>query len=166
VIIRVRAMDESDESWAASWMDGEHGGRWQARKGELIDALSLPGLVAERDGERAGVLFYRREGSDCELFFIAAKRQHQGVGSALLDELIQQLENCNRIWLVTTNDNLDALRFYQRRGFRFVSLRAGAVDETRRTIKPLLPGTGAYGIPIRDEFELELNLQPRQRVHC
>jgi hypothetical protein len=62
------------------------------------------------------------------------------------------------VWLTTTNDNLDALRFYQRRGFRLSALRAGSVDASRRTLKPELPEHGSYGIPMRDELDLELDL--------
>ena len=60
---------------------------------------------------------------------------------------------CSR-WVVTTNDNVDALRFYQRRGFRLVAVRCGAVDDSRRTLKPSIPLAGDYGIPLRDEIEL------------
>jgi hypothetical protein len=56
---------------------------------------------------------------------------------------------------VTTNDNVDALRFYQRRGFRLRAVRPGAVDDARRTLKPEIPAVGEQGIPIRDEIELE-----------
>ena len=59
------------------------------------------------------------------------------------------------MWLVTTNDNLEALRFYQRRGFVLSALRAGAMDEARRKLKPRISRVGDFGIPIRDEIELE-----------
>ncbi|MGD8245715.1 MAG: hypothetical protein PVG25_02965 [Anaerolineae bacterium] len=62
-----------------------------------------------------------------------------------------------RIWLITTNDNLAALRFYQRRGFSLVAVHPGAVDQAR-TLKPEIPAIGHSGIPIRDEIELELPL--------
>jgi hypothetical protein len=65
---------------------------------------------------------------------------------------------CRRYWVLTTNDNVDALRFYQRRGFRLTAVRCGAVDEARRTVKPEIPLTGDYGIPIRDEIELAQDL--------
>ncbi len=61
-------------------------------------------------------------------------------------------------WLTTTNDNLEALRLYQRRGFRLVALRPSAMDEAWRTLKPELPMIGAHGIPMRDELDLELDL--------
>jgi hypothetical protein len=66
-------------------------------------------------------------------------------------------QSCRRVWLITTNDNLNALRFYQRRGMRPVAVHRGAVDEARR-IKPTVSLTGDHGIPIRDELEFELVL--------
>ena len=64
------------------------------------------------------------------------------------------------MWLITTNDNVDGLRFYQRRGFHLVELHAGAVDRSRESLKPGIPETGEYGISIRDELELQKPLQP------
>ena len=66
---------------------------------------------------------------------------------------------CNRLWVITTNDNLDALRFYQRRGFRITKVHTDALTE-RRKLKPEIPETGLYEIPMRDEIELEKDL------HC
>jgi L-amino acid N-acyltransferase YncA len=79
-----------------------------------------------------------------------------GVGTALVEGLISKLraEGVNILRVTTTNDNLDALRFYQRRGFRIIAVRPGAVDESRR-IKPSISAVGEYGIAIRDEIELE-----------
>ena len=62
-----------------------------------------------------------------------------------------------RVWLVTTNDNLDALRFYQRRGLRIAAVHPGAVDRSR-AVKPTIPLVDAYGIPLRDELIMELRL--------
>ena len=61
------------------------------------------------------------------------------------------------MWLITTNDNLNALRFYQKRGFELVAVHRHAVDESRK-IKPEIPLVGENGIPIRDELGLELAL--------
>jgi RimJ/RimL family protein N-acetyltransferase len=63
----------------------------------------------------------------------------------------------SRVWLITTNDNTDALRFYQKAGFRIVAVHQDAVALARR-IKPEIPIMGENGIPIRDEIELELML--------
>ena len=90
-------------------MNDQFGGALQARRGELIDVLALPGFVAERDGRPVGVVTYRRESNECELAFIAALERHQGVGTALLETLLEAVAECEPIWLVTTNDNLEAL---------------------------------------------------------
>ncbi len=70
-------------------------------------------------------------------------------------ERLAARHGCARLWLITTNDNVDALRFYQRRGFELAALHRRAVDESRSRLKPEIPVAGAYGIPIRDEIELE-----------
>jgi GNAT superfamily N-acetyltransferase len=81
------------------------------------------------------------------------------VGTALLDAVkrIALEAGCRRVYLTTTNDNLRALRFYQRRGFRLVAVYAGAVDRARAH-KPQIPAIGMHGIPIRDEIELECEI--------
>lgn len=153
--VAIRPYGESDRSWAESLLE-DFGGAFQARRGELIDVLALPGFTAERDGRPIGLLTYRRANGECELAFMAALERHNGIGSALLDALRHEVGDNQRIWVVTTNDNLEALRFYQRRGFRLSALRAGAVDESRRRLKPQIAAVGELGIPIRDEIELEL----------
>jgi ribosomal protein S18 acetylase RimI-like enzyme len=154
--VTVRAFEpDTDRPWASDLLDRELAGSVQARRGERLDALDLPGLVAEEGGVKLGVLFYRLDGEDCELFALLAAGQQQGVGTALVDALVTRAAGRKRIWVVTTNDNLRALRFYQRRGFSLCALRPGAVDETRRRLKPGIPVTGDDGIPKRDELELE-----------
>ena len=156
--VAVRALREADLAWAEELLDAALGGRRQARRGELVDVLDLPGLVAERDGVRVGLLTYRPEHDGAELAVMAAGARHAGVGTALLETLTRELAGRGRLWLVTTNDNLEALRFYQRRGFVLAALRAGAVAEARSDLKPSIPAEGAFGIPLRDELELELSL--------
>jgi ribosomal protein S18 acetylase RimI-like enzyme len=152
----VREYRESDRAWAEAFMRDEFGGPIQARRGELLDVLALPGFVAERYDRPLGLMTYRLENDECELAFIAALERHAGVGTALLDALLRAVSECGRIWLVTTNDNLEALRFYQRRGFVLSALRSGAVDEAREQLKPQISTVGEFGIPLRDELELEL----------
>ena len=95
----------------------------------------------------------------CEVLTLHARSRFTGTGSALLSSLIDiaRQAECTRLWVVTTNDNVDALRFYQRRGFRLVRLRPGAVSENR-SLKPQIPDLGAHGIELRDELELEMDL--------
>ena len=132
----------------------------QARRGELIDVLALPGFVAERDTRPVGLLTYRREAGACELAFIAAMERHQGIGSALLDALRRVVADWERIWVVTTNDNLEAIRFYQRRGLR--PLRSSYRSRRRHIgalFSPRISAVGNFGIPVRDEIELATRSQ-------
>ena len=64
---------------------------------------------------------------------------------------------CARVHLATTNDNLPALRLYQRHGFVLAAVRLDGVEVSRRR-KPQIPATGHAGIPIRDELVLERTL--------
>src|SRR5579871_4883760 len=81
---------------------------------------------------------------------LAPARRH-GAASALLTGVEQACAKAGakRLTLTTTNDNLDALRFYQKRGYRIVAVHPGAVDEAR-VMKPTIPEIGHAGIPIRD----------------
>ncbi len=129
-----------------------------ARLGELVDARTHPRLVAIADGKLAGVLTYVPGNGSVEALTVHAADRWRGAGTALLEALVRRAAETGwrRIWLITTNDNVDALRFYQRRGFRLVAVHAGAVDASRASRKPSIPAIGAYGIPMHDELELEL----------
>ena len=102
-------------------------------RGRRHPAERLPALVAERSGERCGLLTYRVDHDQLEVVSLDSLQPRQGVGSALLEAvtMVAGSRSCRRAWLVTTNDNLDAIRFYQRRGFRMVAVHPGAVDEAR-----------------------------------
>jgi ribosomal protein S18 acetylase RimI-like enzyme len=151
--VTIRALGDADVPWAERLLGG-FGGRLQVRLGSVVDPLACPGLVAERDGEPVGIVTYDADGDDVEVVYIEVTAKHQGVGTRLLDATEARTEG-QRLWLVTTNDNLDALRFYQRRGFRIAQVRPGASDEARRTLKPSMSEVGNFGIPIRDEIVLE-----------
>jgi ribosomal protein S18 acetylase RimI-like enzyme len=152
--VTTRAFVEADLPWAERLIGGGLAGRLQVRLGSVIDALACPGLVAERAGDPVGIVTFDADGTDVEVVYIEVVAKHQGVGTALMDALDARTE-AQRLWLVTTNDNLDALRFYQRRGFRITEIRPGAVDESRQTLKPSISEVGSFGIPIRDEIVLE-----------
>ena len=128
--------------------------------GEQIRPAQLAGFVAFDGDGVAGHAGYRFADDACELVAIAVEPRRTGIGSALMEAVIAaaRAAGAGRVWVTTTNDNLDALRFYQRRGFRLIALRPGVVEEARRRLKPDLPPTGEYDIPMRDELDLELQL--------
>ena len=127
---------------------------------EPMRLSQLPGFVAVDAAGIVGHVAYRVAADACELVAIAVDPPWRGTGSALLQRVVEAARSagCGLVWLTTTNDNLDALRFYQRRGFRLSRVRPGAVDEARRRLKPEIPSVGSYGIPMRDEIDLALDL--------
>jgi N-acetylglutamate synthase-like GNAT family acetyltransferase len=131
-----------------------------ARLGELIHALDHPALLAEESGKLIGALTYVLSGRACEVLTLHVAESWKGVGSALIAELedILRKEGCARVWLITTNDNVDAMRFYQRRGFHLVEVHPEAVDASRENLKSSIPPRGNYGIPLRDELVFEREL--------
>ena len=150
----IRRFAAGDVESAEQLIGAELGGRIQARLGATIDALACDGLVAEVAGRFAGILTYVADGADVEIVYLEAVERGAGVGTALL-EAVAETTGADRMWMVTTNDNLDALRFYQRRGFRICDVRVGGADDARRTLKPTIPAVGNFSIPIRDEIVLE-----------
>lgn len=154
--VLVRAMTDADSGWAYALIDASWGGLTMVSRGVRYDLRRLPGLVAWLDGARAGLLTYRIDGDECEVLSINSVVRGVGVGSALLRAVEDEARSagCRRVFLITTNDNTPALRFYQRRGYRLVALRPNALDASRR-LKPGIPQIGLDGIPLRDELELE-----------
>jgi ribosomal protein S18 acetylase RimI-like enzyme len=135
------------------------GGTEVTGHGVLYDAAELPGLLAERDGAVVGLLTYHVSDGALEVVTINAPARRAGVGTVLLAAAVDVARELalDRVWLITTNDNLDALRFYQRRGMRIAAVAPGAVDAAR-ALKPSIPAVGAYGIGLHDELTLELRL--------
>ncbi len=121
---------------------------------------TLPGFVAILKGNKVGLLTYTIEEGQCEIVTLDSTKPGIGIGSMLITAVTQAAiaEGCNRLWLITTNDNLHALHFYQKRGFRLVTVHRNAVD-TARTLKPRIPIMGNDQIPLHDEIELEMMLE-------
>jgi GNAT superfamily N-acetyltransferase len=152
VTISVRPLRDDERGWARDLIRA----RWAAEvvvgHGVLSRPAELPGLVAEEDGRRLGLLTYRVEGGACEIVSIDALEERRGVGSALVDAV--KAFGHPRVWLVTTNELVGAHRFYERSGFRLVAVREGALEGSRR-LKPEIPELAPDGTPIRDELEYE-----------
>jgi len=129
-------------------------------KGKALNASELPGFVAVQDEEIIGLITYHIKDNECEIVTLDSLIEGIGVGTALIMAAKQTAINagCARLWLITTNDNFEALRFYQTRGFLMVAVHRNAVTEARKKIKPEIPLYGLESIPIRDEIELEMML--------
>jgi ribosomal protein S18 acetylase RimI-like enzyme len=128
-------------------------------RGRLHEPIGYPMLVAIHDGEIAGALTYDVRGGELEVVTLDAFVDGVGAGGALLGAAASEARRrgCSRMWLITSNDNTPAIRFYQRRGMRLVAVHQDSLEEARK-LKPEIPATGLDGIPIRDEIEFELRL--------
>ena len=151
--VRVRALIDEDREWIAGIATELWGSPVVVAHGEVFEPATLAGFVAEDEGERVGLLTYRADGGACEVVTIDALRPRRGIGTALM-RVVLALGH-RRVWLITTNDNLPAQRFYEGLGFRLVAVREGELERSRE-LKPEIPFVGVGGVPIRDELEYEL----------
>ena len=158
--VDVRDFAPRDREWAARLL-GAYGGIPQmARFGELLDPLEHEGIVAELDGRPVGLLTVTESDRGLEVLTLHSEVEGAGAGTRLLETALRVAvaSDARRLWLVTTNDNLRAIRWYLRRGMRVAAVHAGAVDADRREVKPQIPERNPEnGLPIRDYVEFELS---------
>ena len=158
--VRVRELRDDERGWALGVLRDSWGTEITVYSdGREYRPAELPVLVAEAGDERAGFATYAVEGETCELVTLNALTSGRGVGGALVEAVADaaRAAGCARVHLCTTNDNLPALRLYQRHGFTLAALNQGAIAAMRER-KPRIPAIGNAGIPIRDELELERTL--------
>lgn len=156
--IQIRQIEETDQEWITSILEKQWGSTKIVTRGKSYQANKLPGYIALLNGKKAGLITYFIE-NDCEITTLDSLVQGKGIGTALLEKVkeVAKEQNCKRVWLITTNDNMEALRFYQKRGFVLSALYPNALEESRK-LKPEIPKIGIDDIPLRDEIELEIKL--------
>lgn len=155
--LTTRSPHDNDRPWVSALVGATFGSSRVVSR----ETDTLPGLVAECDSKPVGLLQFRLDGHQCEVVILIAVHQRQGVGQTLMQALrsIAEAAHCDRIWLVTTNNNQTAQAFYKAVGFRAVAIYPGAIA-TYRKLKPELPEVDETGTAIADEIEFELTLLP------
>jgi GNAT superfamily N-acetyltransferase len=155
--VLVRALGDADQPWKVSTLERTWGSTTVARLGESIDAALLPGFVATEGEERIGLLTYSQRQDELEVVTLQSLRPGHGVARTLMDAAREHAARraVRRIWLITTNDNVRALTFYQRWGMDLIRLVRDGADVSR-LVKPSIPAIGDNGIPLRHELEFEL----------
>jgi ribosomal protein S18 acetylase RimI-like enzyme len=150
---------EDNITWASNLLKERWGSTRIVSRGRVYQADTLPGFVAFRDGTPTGLVTYNLSGDECEIVSLDSilERAGAGTGMILAVKEVAIRHKCRRIWLVTTNDNISAMRFYQKRGFNFRAVYPEAVNKSRQ-LKPEIPKLGIDNIPIRDEIEMEMTL--------
>jgi GNAT superfamily N-acetyltransferase len=123
--------------------------------GQRVRYDEVEGFVFE---DWTGLITFMIRGDECEVTSLNSLQEGQGIGAVLIEEVVREAKerNCRRLFLITTNDNLHALGFYQKHGFEISALHRGAIHESRK-LKPSIPLIGMNNIPLRDEIELEYN---------
>ena len=156
---QIRSGSEQDHDWILRLLNEYWGSARIITRGIVHEADKLPAFLAELDNGLVGLITYRFHDDQCEVISLNSLKESIGIGTALLDAVKDAAAKagCTRLWLITTNDNLAAVRFYQRRGWTLVAVHRGAIAESRK-LKPTIPEIGIDGIPIKDEIELELPL--------
>ncbi len=152
----IREISSSDREYIFSRISESWGSCLVASKGRLHDTRLLKGFVASSGKSIKGVVIYRVENSDCEIVVLNSFAESKGIGKALVLQILKtaKTERCRRVWLITTNDNTKAIRFYQKNGFEMKALHKDAINLSRK-LKPEIPWTGNDGIPIKHEIEFE-----------
>lgn len=155
----IRPINETDKARIDQTLINRWGSTKIVTRGILHAANELPGFIAEVENKLAGLITYRLEDNACEVISLDSFIKNQGIGTALVQtvEQIAKEKRCTRIWLITTNDNINAFRFYQRRGYLLVAIHRNAIEKSRQ-LKPQIPLMGYEGIPICDEIEFEKRL--------
>ena len=127
--------------------------------GEIVDMTVVEGIAAMDGDEIVGLITYRVSGDTCEITSLDSLREGQGIGTTLLEKVIAiaKAHNCEKVGVVTTNDNIHANQFYQKRGFDLVRQLIDSISKAR-VLKPEIPLIGQNGIPIKHEFEFEMLL--------
>jgi len=140
--------------WVEHW-----GGEEMIARGNIYRPEQLDGFVIEDGKEWIGLLTFFVTDNECEITSLDSLREGQGIGTKLMETVVDEArkQGWKRVFLITTNDNMHALHFYQKRGFELVAVHRGAVNESRK-LKPSIPLTGFDDIPLRDEIELEIIL--------
>jgi ribosomal protein S18 acetylase RimI-like enzyme len=135
--------------------------RWFSTKmiirGEIVDMTKVDGIIAMDANQMVGLLTYVIRDDICEITSLDSLKPGQGIGTTLINKVIRiaKEKKCSRIIVVTTNDNINAIRFYQKRGFDMARLYHNALDVSRK-LKPEIPLVGNHGIPIKHEIEFEI----------
>lgn len=156
--ISIRPIEKKDKVWIKKVMiDAWNSEMVVASK--LFNTLKLSGFVAELNDQLAGVVTYDIANGKLEIVSLNSMQEGKGIGTALTEKVKEFAKNkeIKSVWLLTSNDNIDSLRFYQKRGFRITKVYPNAIGKARK-IKPDIPEIGNYGIPLKDALKLEYSL--------
>jgi len=158
--ITIRKIKSADVNWIKTVFNQRWGGDFIITRGKVHKPETLSGFIAEVDNKKKGLITFKIIDKEMEIISLDSFLKKRGIGTMLVNRIIGLAKNqrIKRIWLITTNDNLNALRFWQNRDFHLIKVYPNALEISRK-LKPGIPLVGENGIPLRDEIELEMRLQ-------
>ena len=154
--IAIRRVEDADRPWVLQVARG-WGADFVITRGRKVYPAEIDGFIAlDQAGQKQGLLTFEIKGDQCEVVTLDAFTRFDGYGTALMQRVEKEAaqRGCRRVWLITTNDNIEAIRFYQRRDYVIAEVHVNAVNISRR-LKPSIPLIGNFGIRVRDEIEFE-----------
>lgn len=157
---QIKEVGKEDRPLVASFISESWSSPLSVSRGRIFDTTDLPGFLYKEDGKVVGLATYHLDQEDCEIVTLNSHLNNRGLASHLIDRVIEMAKkhNCKRVWLITTNDNTHAMRFYQKRGFEWAGFHKNAMEHSRK-LKPEIPQLGNDDIPIKHEIEFELGLK-------
>ncbi|WP_332646579.1 GNAT family N-acetyltransferase [Lysinibacillus sp. 54212] len=153
----IREISKHNKSAVTAFFKRHWGSTEMVISSGVFNCSRLDGFIyLDSEGEIIGLVTFVFREEECEIISLDSIVEGQGVGSQLLTRVEQEaiVTGCRKLTLITTNDNVHALKFYQKRGYRIVQILPDAVDEARK-VKPTIPLIGNDGIPLKDELRLE-----------
>ncbi len=157
-----RRIEDRDREAIAGFTEKHWLSKIVMSRGKAYYPHECEGFIDWREGQIVGLLTMAYEDDALQVLTLNSVLEGERIGSSLMLMAIDDARDrgIDRIWLTTTNDNIKAIAFYQKLGFRLVQVNVGAVDDARK-IKPQIPEVGYDGIPIHDELVFELRIKSR-----
>ncbi len=140
----IREMNKADREWTVEFLKKHWGSEKIISRGRVYYPSALSGFVAMSGKKYLGLVTYLVKNKECQIMTLNSIVERKGVGTALIERVKKAARKlkCKRLWLTTTNDNVDALRFYQRKGLVFKKVYPNAVTFAREKLKPEIPLIG------------------------
>jgi GNAT superfamily N-acetyltransferase len=126
-------------------------------RGKTYKSEDLEGILVYEKEKITGLGLYKIK-RNCEIVLLETFVQNNGIGTKIIERIkeIKKKKKCKKVWLITTNSNINALGLYQKRGLNISKIYKNAMIKSRK-IKPAIPKM-ENGIEIRDEIKFEIKI--------
>ena len=156
---QIKELEQKYRNQVYKFMKNEWGDLTIISLGKIYYAEKLNGFVALNQEKVVGFVLYHVENNECEIIALYSDIENNGIGTALIKTMkdFAVKNNFKRLFLITTNDNVRAISFYQKNEFSIATIHVDTIKNSRK-LKPQIPLYADNGLPIRDELEFEFKL--------